>query len=446
VRSDLDVEPASTFDWRRASRRAYAAFVLVFGALSLARFETFHSRSLDMAYYVRLVWGLGHGHLDHPVVDAPHVLGLHLEIVLLPLAGLGRLGIPIPELLLVVQVLAAGAVIFPAVALARRHLGPVCGERMALATALIAFLLPTVSRCVDYDFHPATMAIWPLLALVDALDEGRWPAAAAWFALALACREDVGLQVGCVAATLIVRPLRPGERGRAAALLGVGFAWFFAYALLVQPAFLPPSGSFTLHFGRFASGGGTGAILRGIFAEPVELARYLVSDDRMLYPVLLLLQVALLPVIAPRYLAGVLPLFAINLLSDFPNVRGVAAHYITAGAPFLTAAALLGAAHLGRLWWDRVGRAGFAALPAGAALMAAAIAFLLRGTSPLSPEWRLEAYLPDEHYDTYRAIVARTPPDAEVSANVRLLAHLAERKVARIGSETGPPEIRPTRR
>lgn len=446
MKSDLSAATPARFDWRRASRRAYAAFVLVFGALSLARFETFHSRSLDMAYYVRLVWGLANGHLEQPVVDAPHVLGLHLELVLLPLAGLARLGLPIAELLLVVQVLAAGAVIFPAVALARRHLGPVCGERMAFATALIAYLLPTVTRCVDYDFHPATMAIWPLLALVEALDDGRWPAVVGWFVLALACREDVGLQVGCVAVTLLARPLRPGERGRAVALVVVGFAWFFAYTLLVQPRYLPPSGSFTLHFGRFASGGGAGAILRGMLADPLGLGRYLVSGDRLVYPVLLLFQVALLPLVAPRYLAGVLPLFAINLLSDFPNVRGVATHYITAGAPFLTAAAIAGAARLGRLWRDRVRQTGFAALPPGGALMAAAIAFLLRGTSPLSPEWRLEAYLPDENWDTYRRIVASTPPDAEVAANVRLLAHLAERKVARMGPEEGPPRIRPPRR
>jgi uncharacterized membrane protein len=426
---------------RRAAWVAFALFSAVFGTLSILRFETFHSRSLDMAYYVRLVWGLAHGDLDQPVVNAPHVLGLHLEPVLLPLALLGRLGAPIPELLLVVQALAAGAALFPALALARRHLAAHAGERLAFAAALAIYLLPTVTRCVDYDFHPATMALWPLMAFVEALDAGRWRRAVAWFAAALACREDVGLQAGLVAVTWLAAPARPGDRPRAAALAAFGFAWFFVYALAVQPRFLAETGSFNLHFGRFGGGrGGVGGVLEAALADPAALVAYLLSGDRLLYPVALLAQVAFLPVLAPRFLAGALPLVAINLLSDFPNIRGIHTHYITAAAPFFVGAGIAGAARLAA----RLGnRRPAPRVASGALVAAAALAYLLRGTSPLSPEWRLQSYLPDDTYVPYRAIVATTPPDAEVAANVRLLAHLAERKVARMGSETGPPVIRP---
>src|SRR6266567_4296604 len=99
--------------------------------------SSYHSRSLDMAYYVRLVWGLGHGFVDNPVVGATNLLGLHLEPILLPLAALGRL-VPVAPLLLGAQALGAAAAVFPAHALARRHLPPVA----AAAAALTIYLMP----------------------------------------------------------------------------------------------------------------------------------------------------------------------------------------------------------------------------------------------------------------------------------------------------------------
>jgi uncharacterized membrane protein len=318
---------------------AFAAFAGATGAASLLRYASFHSRSLDMAYYVRLVWGLGHGHFDNPVVGAHNVLGLHLEPILVPLALLGRLA-PVPLLLLVVQALGTAAAIFPAHALARRHLGPLA----AAAAALTIYLMPTVSRCVDYDFHPSTIAVWPLLAVAEAVDARAFGRAAAWGAFALACREDVGLQLACLAAPFL---FMPNHRRPAAALVAVGLAWFFGYAFLLQPRWLPPNGSFVAHFAPFGGGaGGVLGVLSRALAEPRELARYLVGADRLSYLPLLLLPVAFLPLAAPGLLLGAAPIVAINLLSNFPNVRSLQAHYATTTAPFIVAAAIVGAGRL----------------------------------------------------------------------------------------------------
>jgi uncharacterized membrane protein len=402
---------------------AFVAFAAATGTASLLRYASFHSRSLDMAYYIRLVWGLGHGHLDNPVVGADCLLGLHLEPILVPLAALGRL-LPIPEMLLVVQALGAAAAIFPAHALARRHLPP----RAAAAAALTIFLMPTVSRCIDYDFHPVTIAIWPLLAVAEAVDARAWRRAALWAAFALTFREDIGLQIACVAAPSL---FERSHRRPAAALVAAGVLWFAGYALLVQPRWLPDptTGSFGAHFARFGGGaGGVGGVLASALADPGALARYLVSGDRLAYLPLLLLPVAFLPLAAPRLLLGALPIFLVNLLSDFPRVRTLQAHYATAMAPFIVAAAIVGAGRLRR------------AVPLLVA--AATVAWWLRGLSPGSPEFSPANYRDDDAARRARAVVATVPPEASVTAPPRVLAHLAERLVVVApGFERGPLDV-----
>jgi uncharacterized membrane protein len=184
-------------------------------------------------------------------------------------------------MLLAAQALGTAAVIFPAARLARRRLSPLVGDGVAFAAALSVYLIPTVTRCVDYDFHPSTMAITPLFWFIDALDEGDWKRAWTWFFAALAFREDVGLQGAAVALTFLVLPRERGD---------------------------------------------VGGVLGHAFADPGALARYLVSGDRKLYLVWLLATVAFLPLASPRWLFGALPLVAINLLSDVPGVRAVQAH------------------------------------------------------------------------------------------------------------------------
>ncbi len=402
---------------------AFAIFAAYTGYLSFARFASFHSRSLDMAYYIRLVWGLAHGLYDNPIVGAHSWLGLHCEPILLPLAALARVGVPIPSLLLAVQALGTAAAIFPAWSLAKRRLG-------FGAAGLAIFLIPTVSRCVDYDFHPSTISIWPLLALCDSLDRGSWKRAWIWALVALTFREDVGLQVAAVAATFA---FTAQSRKHALAMVTVGIAWFAIYAFAVQPLWLPDptTGSYGAHFARFGGGaGGVGGVIRAAFADPAALARYLVSEDRPIYAVLLLLQVAFLPLAAPRYLAGALPVYLINLLSDFPRVRTVQAHYATTIAPFLVAAAICGAGRLRRLPAGKW-------LPATLLLAASAIGFWMRGASPGSPEWRVENYKDDAYAVRARQIIADLPADASVAASARVLAHVAER------TEVYEPHYRP---
>lgn len=418
-------------------------FAALYGALSLLRYHTFHSRSLDMAYYVRLVWGMAHGRPDNPVVDAPHWLGLHLEPGLLLLAAVSRLGLPIADLLLVVQAVAAALSLLPLWSLARRRLASVVGEAAALAAALSIYLVPTVSRCLDYDFHPTTVLLGPLAAWIDAVDAGRGRASWVWLLLSLSLREDVGLQIAAAALAVAALPLPPGpplpvssRRGQRRRLLlqaGLGIAWFAGYALWVQPRFLPvaASGSFGAHFERFGGGeGGVAGILGAALRDPAALLAYLVSADRPLYPAALLATVGGVAVLSPRWLAGALPIVGINLLSDFRGVRAVQSHYATAMAPFLVASAIEGAATGGR-WLLARGRA-LSLAPTALLVGAAAASFWTRGAAPGAPDFTLDAYRPDDGSRAARARLEAIGDAPSVVAEVRLLAHLAERPEPRM--------------
>lgn len=438
-----------------------AGYAALYAVLCWRRYQSFHAQ-IDLSYYLRLAWGLGHGHLDLPLVQAPHLLGLHLEPVMLPLALLGRLGVPLVPLLLFGQAVAVALLAWPAFRLGRRHLG----ERAAPWAAAAALLYPTVTVATLHDFHPVTLALAPLVAFVDALDEGRLRRALLLGALALACREDIALQLalGLLAYALPGGPVgqtgaRPGLGGSGARLAMVGLAallvaYFLTYIVFIQPLYLPRFGSYGLHFaglggdkgepGR-AVGSGRDMLL-ALLGHPLAALRLFASWERLGYVLRLLWPVGLVALLAPRALAGALPILAINFLSSFPRVRTIESHYTTAMVPFIVAAALIGAGRLRaflahqRARWQ--GLAGARAdlgrgLAIGLCGLAAA-AHIFHGGSPLAVRstrfsWTHFRDPPDAA--ALRAAIAWVPPGASVAARPGPLAHLCQRP--RIQS---PPE------
>jgi hypothetical protein len=97
-----------------------------------------------------------------------------------------------PRLLLLLQVVGLA---IPAVSLyligTRRLHSPLAG--LAVAAAYLAY--PAVQWAAVWSFHPETLAAGFLGLAALAADRQRWRQMAAWLALALLCKEDVGLVV-----------------------------------------------------------------------------------------------------------------------------------------------------------------------------------------------------------------------------------------------------------
>lgn len=448
-------------------------YVGLYALLCWLRFRSFHAQ-IDLSYYLRLAWGLGHGRYDLPLVQAPHVLGLHLEAVMLPLALLGRLGVPLVPLLLFVQAAAVASLAWPAWCLGRHHLG----ERAALPVAVAALFYPTVTVATLHDFHPVTLALAPLLGFLYELDRAfasaapglgrpdgrRLRRALSFAALALLCREDIALQLAmCLLAYAL--PARPGRsaisvfsssgasaspgtaarssaasatRAALAALAVLLIIYFLTYIVVVQPRYLPKFGSYGLHFASIAGGKGSPGpaigsgrdMLVALLRHPQAVLELMLSAERVGYVVALLWPVAFLALLAPRALVGALPILAINFLSSFPRVRTIESHYTTAMVPFIFAAAVIGAGRL-RAWARQravgpdIGRALAIGL-VGLALWA----HIFHGGSPLavrSARFSWANFTDAADAAAVRAAIKKVPADASVAARPGALAHLCQR-------------------
>ena len=128
-------------------------------------------------------------------------------------------------------------------------------------------------------------------------------------------------------------------------------AYFLTYIVFIQPLYLPKFGSYGLHFASLggdksepgrAVGSGRDMLL-ALASHPLAVLRLFASWERLGYVLRLLWPVGFVALLAPRALAGALPILAINFLSSFPRVRTIESHYTTAMVPFIMAAALIGA-------------------------------------------------------------------------------------------------------
>ncbi len=147
---------------------------------------------------------------------------------------------------------------------------------------------------------------------------------------------------------------------------------------------------------------------------------------KLLYAPRMLLPVAFVALLRPRWLLPALAPLVINLLSQFPTAVQVHSHYSTLVVPFVLVAGIHGAAHVmvtGRLQAERWGFA-----VALAALLASLHLQHRAGNIPLlGGRFDAREHLPDARMQALEAVAEVIPPYASVTAPDYTLAHLAER-------------------
>jgi hypothetical protein len=272
--------------------------------------------------------------------------------------------------------------------------------------------------------------------------------------LALACREDIALQLFCLWGAYALPLGRPSalvaalgqRRGRLA--LGLFLAglllYFFGYIVWLQPHYVPTTGSYGLHFAKLGQQLGVPVrsgreLVAALLLRPGPLLGYLLDGERLRYPLLLAGPLLLLPLLAPRPLAGLLPVLAINLLSSFPLVLRLESHYTTALVPFVVGAGLIGSGRLGSFLAARWPTVAWPRSLALALLLAVGVAQVFHGGSPLALfsdrfDRRLFAWSPGAA--ALRQAIAAVPATATVAARPGPLAHLCQRRRA-----ISPPEF-----
>ena len=378
----------------------FSAFLVFLAAYF--RYVNVQNETFDLAFYARMAWGLSGADFWDPIVGS-NVLGLHISPVLFPLGVLGRLFGTV-EVLLAAQALISTAAIFPLARIGNDVFGrPGC---WVLPSAYL--LYPGFFPVVSGEFHPGTLALFPLsCALLSMhLKDAR---GLAWAAVGVACcREDLLLITGIMAAVLAWRhpPARPiAKRVCLVSVLYVGFFFF-----VLHPFLAPARGSLGEHFGPW--GQSTFGVVLHWITHPHEVIAHVLAPKRLGYLAAVLAPLAFLPLRAGWILLPVLPVFAINLLSHFPAAIRADDHYLSPAIPFLVVAALHGFVEIR----DRF------------RVIAVVVALVCSVVSWVSFE-RFEDFRESERTELARQVIDAVNEDEQLQAPYELLPHLAERQL-----------------
>ena len=274
--------------------------------------------SWDTAQGQQLIWSLASGHgWASSYEQGANFLGIHLELVLLPIAAVERLW-PNPSVPLVFA--AAGlAATAPAAFLMLRALLP---ERpgspwLALAMAAPMPLWAATQEAARDQFHPETMALaMAMLALWAGLRQKR---ALLWVlvVLVLTCKEDqtyIAFLIGLV----VWRLGTPAMRNQGRAVMICAVAWLLVGAGVVE--LFIRKGGYSPDFAYYAWMVDPG--------RPNILARALLRPDAWLAVAGLLAGLLGLPLLAPRWLLLTVPPLVANLLSSNDVMERLQLHYV----------------------------------------------------------------------------------------------------------------------
>jgi uncharacterized membrane protein len=377
------------------------------------RFDTFDN---DLGFHTQFVWLLSRGHWFSSILGlSPFAHNATFGYVLfVPFAWLR---FDVAQTLDLVQALVIALGVVPIFRLARRKLGE---EWISVALPLAYLLHPVTQGNVWETFHPEAMAMTPLLCAYDAADEGRWRRYWLFIGLAIIWKTDVALFIGVLG--LIV--VRRHDRRIGLQTFALGTVWF----LLVVGVMIPRlSGGGTVFGPLYGDLGDTPfQVIKTSASHPSRFVRHMRDSEPIKYGRDLLTPYAFVPAAAPANLLVGLPQNMVSLLSDAPFTRDPIdnPHYQALPLVALTMG-LVEAVALVRRRWPTLREPVVAAVLAGGLATSAAW-----GSLPIGVRY---SHFWSEDGDPLRAAkehaVAMTGSSDVVSAQYRLVPHLAERRL-----------------
>jgi uncharacterized membrane protein len=390
---------------------AVAAFAGAFVWQTWAIHERFGSYGFDLGIFDQGTWLLSR--LGNPFVTVRglHLFGDHASFILILVAPLYWLWAD-PRLLLLLQVVALAV---PAVVIYRIAAGRLGHAGYGLAGALAYLLYPAMQWAAAWQFHPETLAAAFLAGAVLAADEHRPRTMAAMLALAMLCKEDVGLVVAGFGVTLWLAGR--SAWGKRTIMAGLGY-FVVATFVLIPLANGRGSPHTALNYG--IEGSGPVAVL---LAVPELAGRALTTafaNEGLAYLALILLPLALLPLLGWRALLPVVPPVVLNLAAVHGYQLKITYQYLATSSPFLVLAAVAGLAVI-------AARRRVLAAPVALVLVAAALVCDVRFGPALWSKAPALGPAPPQTATRHEAFDL-IPDDAAVSAQYNFVPHLAHRR------------------
>jgi uncharacterized membrane protein len=375
--------------------------------LTHARFDTF---GFDLGIFDQGVWLLSRVKDPFVTIRGLPLFGDHASYILLLVAPLYWIWAD-PRLLLVLQVVFLAVPAVSVYVIGTRRLGsPLAG--LAMAAAYLAF--PAMQWAAIWHFHPETLAAGFLGLAALAADRQRWRPMAIWLALALLCKEDVGLVVAGFGALLwTIGHARVGRR-----TLAAGLGWFLLTALILIPlANGRASPHLELNYG--ITGSGPSVVLEAVPTLAGNAWQNVVDGKGGVYLLLIFTPLLGLPLLDPRWLLPVAPPVLLNLAATHGYQQEIRYQYLATSAPFLAFAAIAGLRVVARR------RVVLVSLLVAVVAVAGYVDYRV-GPAP----WSREFPRPAEDgpvSETRRQALSLIDPAAPVSAHYNLVPHLAHR-------------------
>jgi len=391
-----------------------ALFAVLF-SLALAR-----SRSVDMgadlAAWLQSTWLLGEGFKPEATLTEGNILAEQVAIILYPLALITRFAPTFrTEILLLIQSAGLALTIIPLWRLAR---GP--GRLRVGVTSAVAFAFCVYAAVHNINlagFHPSALALPALVGGVLFGLEGHRYRYMACVGLALSCRADLGLAVAALGVLLILE----GKRRWGGWTALTGLTWTVLAIFVVQPRL---AGDLWPHVGAFANFGDTPfQVIGGIITNPIDFLRNVFSEANFRTVVTLFAPVLFLPLVAPRYLMPVVPLYSLYLAADVTPGPLTESPQTVPMTAFIFVATVFALKRSGQVLVERVNVNRRVVV----ALLLTASVFFVRDavSSPYEKPWNWSERQSDDLALIQAASII--PEDALVRASPRALPLLAER-------------------
>jgi uncharacterized membrane protein len=339
-----------------------AIYALLFVAGATAVYLSYQYSRLDLGDMTQAVWATAHGHflrVSTPTGQEFTRLGAHVDPFLVLLVPLWWIW-PSPLMLLVVQVVAVSAGALPVYWLGRKHLN----SEVAAAGFALAYLLAPATQytaLTNSGPHPVSWAAPLILFAIWFLDNDRLVPFAIVAAVAATTKEEIPIAIGCLG---IWYALARGHRRAGVTIFALGLAVTLVNFLVLIPHF-SPSGTNVFAARYAAVGGSPGGMVRTLFTHPGAYVDAVASWHTLRYLGFVCVPFVGLWLLEPLLVLGAVPDLVVNLLSSKAEQTSIVYQYGAGIVPFLTAAAIFGAARYGR----SAGRLASVALAAAAVLV-----------------------------------------------------------------------------
>ncbi len=407
------------------------AYAITFSWLAILRHASFNSNAFDLGLFDQTVWNTLQGRIFFYTTTGEPLLHLsnHADFILLLIAPF-YLIYSGPETLLMLQawIIALGAL--PLFWFARQQLN---NALIALSLLLAYLLFPGLALVTLRDFHPPGLATGFLMFAFYALvtDRPKW--FLTWATLAMMCKEQIPLLIVFMGlyALIIQKKWLLGFLSS-----GYGLAWFLSVMYVIIPAYSVTGEHIFLNYYAYL-GDSPAEIIFTTLTRPDLIWQNLWQGQKLRYLLHLMLPFACLPFFGlPVLLIGT-PAFAINLLSTNPALHDTTvSHYVAEVAPWVAWGAVFGLINIKRGVRRIIDRL---YVPARMDLWLTNCLTLLittcavyfhyhHGHSPLAPH--ADRWAVTQHAAQAQTIIDQIPPEASLSAQGSLYAHVSQRLIA----------------